>query len=273
MFNKAKKNTSKENGLVPLADSMNKSIKDETVEILTNIGEVGFDTALNDGILKEVPIISTAVSLFKIGNTLRERSLLDKMYTFVKEMNAGCENETEREKRAGYFKNDQKKRAEELKYLIVLLDRYISTDRAELLAKAYLYYLEKEITWTELVIISECIDRIFSADLKYLFFYYTLWQGMPILHPWEYDSKFLKNYEERYRSWIEDASYLDTSPERMKMHTARLISAGLVDTIPLHLDVVNNNIRIYIVTVTGELLVQIKHGRKRNEDHTFSLDL
>ena len=132
-----------DSGPFSLTDSMSNSINSEVVGLISNIGEVGIDAALNEGILKEVPFISTAVSIYRIGRTIKERSLLEKMWHFVKEMNAGCADESEREKRAKCFKNDEVKRAEELKHIIILLDRYTSTDRADWLAKVYLSYLEK----------------------------------------------------------------------------------------------------------------------------------
>ena len=161
--NEKAEQTDNNSGIIPLTDSMSSSIKNEVVGLISNIGEVGIDAALNDGILQEMPFISTAVSIFRIGKTIRERSLLEKMCRFVKEMNAGCVDETEREKRAEYFKHDKKKRSEELKYIIVILDRYISPYRADWLARVYLSYLERRITWMDVLIYSECIDTIIKA--------------------------------------------------------------------------------------------------------------
>lgn len=232
------KTTKNKNEIIALSDSMDASMKGEMADLFSNIGEVGIDAALNAGILRDVPIISTAVNLFRIGNTMRERSLLEKMYYFVKGMNEGCEDEEEREKRAEYFKNNKKKRAEELKYLIILLDRYVSTERAEWLSKVYIAYLEKEITWNEVLIFSECIDKIITADLAVLKFYASLGEFPGyLLFSSSYTEKTSMiseyKYEEQLSRLSNQLGVVNALPERIKMHTDRLVSAGLITEVPI----------------------------------------
>ena len=49
------------------------SMSNEAKTIATSLLEVGLDAVMDDGILKEVPILSTAVSLYKIGTSIKER--------------------------------------------------------------------------------------------------------------------------------------------------------------------------------------------------------
>lgn len=232
------KTTKNKNEIIALSDSMDASIKGEMADLFSNIGEVGIDAAQNAGILRDVPIISTAISLFKIGNTMRERSLLEKMYFFVKGMNEGCEDEEERKKRAEYFKNNKKKRAEELKYLIILLDRYVSTERAEWLSKVYIAYLEKEISWNGVLILSECIDKIIPADLEVLKFYASLGEYPSYLYFRSYRGELSIDYEHRFKGQLSSLSnqlgvVIDALPKRIKIHTDRLVSAGLIEEMPV----------------------------------------
>lgn len=233
------KTTKNKNEIIALSDSMDASIKGEMADLFSNIGEVGIDVAQNAGILRDVPIISTAISLFKIGNTMRERSLLEKMYFFVKGMNEGCEDEEERKKRAEYFKNNKKKRAEELKYLIILLDRYVSTERAEWLSKVYIAYLEKEISWNGVLILSECIDKIIPADLEVLKFYASLGEYPSYLYfSVSYRGELSIDYEHRFKGQLSSLSnqlgvVIDALPKRIKIHTDRLVSAGLIEEMPV----------------------------------------
>ena len=66
-------NDSENCSMLALPSAMQNSITEETADILSNIAEIGLDTVLNDGFLKEVPILSTAVNMYKIGNSLREQ--------------------------------------------------------------------------------------------------------------------------------------------------------------------------------------------------------
>ncbi len=250
--------------IIPLTDSMSSSIKNEVVDIISNIGEVGIDAALNDGILQEMPFISTAVSIFRIGKTIRERSLLEKMCHFVKEMNAGCVDEAERYKRAEYFKHDKKKRSEELKYIIIMLDRYNSSYRADWLARVYLSYLESRIIWEDVLIYSECIDKILLDDLYYLDFYVRLHRELPVICD-ENSIPFLKGqYAEKYDNLL-GRHYYDSlevfSPsDRIKMHTDRLVSAGLVELIPMPVDLRLKDVQMYQSTRVGMVFMSILCG-------------
>lgn len=48
-----------------LSIALGDSIKQESIGCISNIAEIGLDAIMEDGILKEVPIISTAVALYK----------------------------------------------------------------------------------------------------------------------------------------------------------------------------------------------------------------
>ena len=45
--------------------------------------EMGLDSVMEDGLLKDVPIVSTVVALYKVGNSFKERHNLKKLYIFL----------------------------------------------------------------------------------------------------------------------------------------------------------------------------------------------
>lgn len=151
-----------------LANSMNESISGTTVEMLSEIGEAGVDMFLDEGVLKEIPLVSTAVSLFKIGTTIHDKHSLNKLFTFVQEMNSGILDEAQRLKYSEDFKTNKKKRSEEIEYLIIIIDRYVSYDKARQLAKVFLAYLDEKINWLDVCKYSEVIDRLLPGDYETL---------------------------------------------------------------------------------------------------------
>ena len=269
MAEKTEKTAMEKSEIVSWPDSMSKSIKREVEDLFADYGEIGIDLRLEDSIFREIPFLKTAITALRIGNSIKERALVEKMYRFVKQMNEGCENDAERDKRAGYFKNNKKKRTEELKYLIILLDRYVSPIRANWLAKVYLAYLEKEITWDEVLVFSECIDKIIPAALKYLDFYIqttgellhkrknTMIAGVTV------EKTSTVNYNELLSrvSNVLDGGF--DSQSRQKMHTDRLVSAGLVEQLPISLDdpfplgITRTTDTTYVPTKTGVILMRI----------------
>ena len=59
-------------------------------------------------------------------------------------------------------------RSKQLEYILILLDRYISYDKPQLLAKLYLAYLDETIVWEEFVMYAEVIDRFLPLDCSML---------------------------------------------------------------------------------------------------------
>ncbi len=49
------------------------ALSDEVFNAGSDLLEAGLDSIMEDGLLKEIPVISSAVSLFKIGNDIRRR--------------------------------------------------------------------------------------------------------------------------------------------------------------------------------------------------------
>lgn len=95
-----------------LSFSMSQSITEECSELVSSIAEVTLDSVLEDGLLKDIPIIASAIFIYKLGTSLRERHEILKLYHFVKALNNGMQDEQQREK---YILNFQKIRKSEIK--------------------------------------------------------------------------------------------------------------------------------------------------------------
>lgn len=149
---------------VALADS----ISDEVISCTGDIVEVGLDTIIDDGILKDVPILSTVISLYKIGDSIRERCNLKKIAVFVNELNKGIVSDGKKKEYREKFITNDKFRNQQIEYLLVLIDRYIGYDKPRLLAKLYLAYLDGIIIWEELTMYAEVVDRLLLLDYNTL---------------------------------------------------------------------------------------------------------
>lgn len=56
-----------------LSKSFGDSIKEELIDVIGDLSEVGLDTIIEDEALKSIPFVSTAISVYKIGTTIREK--------------------------------------------------------------------------------------------------------------------------------------------------------------------------------------------------------
>ena len=151
-----------------LSLALKDSINTEVGSIATNIAEVGLDSIIEDDMLKEIPILSTAVSLYKLGSSLRERHYLSKLSGFVSELNKGICDKDKQEYYKKRITEDITIRNKELEYILLLIDRYIQTEKAGMLAKLYLCYLDMNITWVDLTKYAEVIDRFLPGDYNML---------------------------------------------------------------------------------------------------------
>lgn len=147
-----------------LTTAFSNSISEDIGDILEDAFEVGVDFIMEDGLLKEIPIVSTAVSLYRIGNTIWERYHIKKLLVFIKEINNGTEGWKDRDSYLEMLRNDRKKRNKELEYVLLILDHYVQYDKAKYLARLYIAYIEGSINWLTFRQYSEIIDRLLPGD-------------------------------------------------------------------------------------------------------------
>lgn len=153
----------------PLARSFRESLTEEVLGCVTDFAEIGLDSVMEDNLLKEIPFLSTAVSIYRIGQSIRERNHIAKLAAFLDRINEGIHSEEERKRYQEKFQENTKFRDQELEYILILIDRYINRDKAKLLATLYLAYLDEKIDWKRFAEFSEIIDRLLPADFDCLF--------------------------------------------------------------------------------------------------------
>lgn len=147
---------------------MSQSITTECSELFSPIAELTLDSVLEDGFLKDIPLISSVISIYRIGTSLRERYGIVKLAHFVDALNRGLHDEQQRKKYIKDFQSNQKTRNKELTYLLVVLDKYINLEKPRMLAKIYLSYLNSAITWIDVMKYSEVIERLLPGDVELL---------------------------------------------------------------------------------------------------------
>lgn len=144
------------------------SITDEVGNAVTGILEVGLDSIFEDDLLKEVPLLSTVTSIYKIGHSIKERNYIKKLAEFIQALNDGVVDETQAQVFRDRILHDPKKAEKELEYILILVDRYISNGKSTIIAKLYLSYLDHKLNWEEFSMYAEMTDQLFIHDLNFL---------------------------------------------------------------------------------------------------------
>ena len=92
-----------------LSISFADSLAEESIACISGYAEIGLDAVMEDGILKDIPIISTAISLYKIGSSIKERHDLKKLLIFLNEINNGIIDEEKRQEYQNKFQSNEKR--------------------------------------------------------------------------------------------------------------------------------------------------------------------
>lgn len=151
-----------------LTKALKNSISSEVSANATNLLEIGIDALMDDGILKEIPVVSAVVGVYKIGHSIRELHYIKKLTAFVLALNNGTASEKDKEYYQNALTESDNSRAKEIEHILLLLDRYLHLDQSEMLASLYLAYLREYITWDEFAKYSEIIGRFLPGDSVFL---------------------------------------------------------------------------------------------------------
>lgn len=151
-----------------LSVAFGNSLTEEVSGLAGEYAELGLDALIEDGLFKDIPVVSTVMAVYRIGKSIHERHHIAKLISFLNEINKGIADEQKREEYRKKFASNERFRNQELEYILILIDRYISFDKPQMLAKLYLSYLDGEIIWGEFTMYAEVIDRLLLLDRRTL---------------------------------------------------------------------------------------------------------
>lgn len=151
-----------------LVENFEKSLFDDSKDIIGDYLEIGIDSIIDEGILKEIPIVKTIAGVLKVGKNVHDRNLLKQTLVFINEFNR---NEIRQDKIEEYKKrieNDPKKCEDELGRIILLLNNFIDREKSIMLSKVFKDYVGQLLNWNEFCEYSEIINRLFIQDFSFL---------------------------------------------------------------------------------------------------------
>ena len=131
---------------------------DGVVSLATDAAELGIDSTLAEGVLRDVPFVSSLVSLAKVGFTIRDRLFVGKLLKFL----AGLNHVPESDRRSMLEKlgNDPAFAHKVGEHLLELLDRIDSHRKPYMLARVFEAYAAGRIDAKLLQRLNHAIDRI-----------------------------------------------------------------------------------------------------------------
>ena len=137
-------------------------------EIIYDISEVGIDSFLNDGVLKDLPVVNSIFSFYHMGKSIYAHHICRQLIAFLKEVDAGSIPEAKRIEHAAQMDQNPKKAQKELHLVLDTIDRSNEEEKAGYFGKLYRAFVMAEIGWGQFTELTEVLTRMFIQDMPIL---------------------------------------------------------------------------------------------------------
>ena len=141
---------------------------DSLADSVASIAEVGIDSIMSGGLLKDLPIIDLLLNASRTFNAIHERNLLKNTALFLDAINSQKINDR---KIQAYKKKllNGKTAERELGRVIFLLNQYVDNIKAQMLGKLFCQYIDRDYSWDKFCELSDILNRLFLDDVPFLY--------------------------------------------------------------------------------------------------------
>lgn len=146
--------------------SFDLTLTDSNLEnINIDVAEIAIDSVLSDGLLKDLPIVGTLVSLSKLGANIHDKLFLKKILSFLYGLkDVSAEDRSKIIKEIDESKKYRIKVGEKLLYIIDKCDDY---EISELVSVVFKYFIEGNISYKEFLKASIVLNNLTINDFKW----------------------------------------------------------------------------------------------------------
>lgn len=141
-------------------------LKSDLPALINELGEIGIDTLIDDGVFKDVPIFGAITAISKTCGNIRDYYLSKKLLKFLKEISSLSAEE--RKMLIEKLDTDQKYASHIGERIIDLLSRLDDENKPSLIAKAFKLYAKGGLSYIQLQRINHAIERFLLCDLDEL---------------------------------------------------------------------------------------------------------
>lgn len=144
------------------------SLLEPVFSSILDIGEVGIDSLLDEGLFKDIPIVGLVMGVGKTAQNIHDRNLLKQTLKFIQTFNEKTISEDKLQKYKKKIEQDPKRAEEELGRVLIILNNTVEIKKSELLGKIFRAYVDERIVWEQFGELSEAISRLFISDIYLL---------------------------------------------------------------------------------------------------------
>lgn len=149
-------------------ENFGKIIFEQTIDTNIDIFEMGLDQFIEEGVIKDIPIISAGYSIGKTFFAIKDFMLTKKAIVFAQMIRNGNTENKKLEKHKQELSEKPKKLLKELEIILMYLDRHTKLLKSKILGNFYNAYIDNEIEfdWEDFELCAEITDNISLYDLK-----------------------------------------------------------------------------------------------------------
>lgn len=139
-------------------------VKQHLLEAALDNAEVFIDRLIDNEIVKDVPMLGTALKVCRAGMDLRDRMFAAKIGKFVTNLDAVNEETKVKIKQKMVENHEATRKIGEM--ILLTLEKLTDLDKPEIIAKVFLAYIDGHLTNKEFRRLIEVIDLSFIDDLN-----------------------------------------------------------------------------------------------------------
>jgi len=155
------------NGEKSISNSLLDNISDPNLgNTLSDVAEIAIDSIIDDGLLKDLPIIGSIVNISKATVSIRDKIFTKKILIFLKGLDS-CPIK-KREEFLKKISTNLKKKEKLGETLIVILDRLNDMNKSVIIANLFKAFIEENLTYQEFTKISNIVSNVQLDDLQFM---------------------------------------------------------------------------------------------------------
>ncbi|MCK4665066.1 MAG: hypothetical protein KAT68_19515 [Bacteroidales bacterium] len=154
--------------LVDINKIVSKEITDKTIDLTIDYSEIGLDSFIEDGILKEIPLVKSILSFYNIANSVIDRHKTQKILSFFKEFHSQSINKEKLNNFKNKFNEDVNFQNRVVELIILLNERFLHVEKSKILANLIIAHIEEHISWEKLLDITFVLDNIHPNGFDFL---------------------------------------------------------------------------------------------------------
>ena len=143
---------------------------DSVIDLAQDYGEMAIDAVMEDGILKDIPIVSTLAGFGKTLLTIRDRHFVKKTLIFAQKLNDGTLPKEKIEKHKRRLEENPRMLEKEMESIIIFIDRHAHYIKEKIFGNFYLARIDddSDFDWEDFMFFADILDKISIYDLPEL---------------------------------------------------------------------------------------------------------